>query len=142
MFVGRSLYVCGILESSGSSDWKEAAYEIADALRSIFDEFVCSYVYIEEPTTMHTLGGHATLLSGALPKLFYMVGLITGILGFGQSNHMRYVPVNQWKGNLPKALTTKRVNKKYGTSFKASNKTHNIADAVGIGDYIIGRMIK
>jgi len=74
--------------------------------------------------------------SGALGKLFFTVGLFYGLLSEVTSD-VYLIPVRNWKGQLPKQLTTKRVNQKYGTKFNWRTKQHNIADAVALGDWYL-----
>lgn len=92
---------------------------------------------IELPMVMHSPGGHGALLGGAITKLFYCVGLYGGLLAGRCYIRVGYIPVHTWKGQLPKQLTTQRVNRKYHTTFNWRTKEHNIADAVALGDWYL-----
>lgn len=93
-------------------------------------------VIIELPTNFHTPGGQAASLSGALLKLGFTAGAIAGACQTCV-DRVHMIPVNMWKGQLPKQLTTKRVNKKYKLSLNWMNKENNEADAIALGDWWI-----
>ena len=48
------------------------------------------------------------------------------------------VPVRDWKGSVPKHITLKRIQRAWGWR----GMDHNIADAVGIGDWYIRKQLK
>ena len=112
----------------------QAVSDIAYKLRDVAVHSYVSYTFIEMPQEFHSPGGHAVMHSGALSKLFYTVGFISGVLG-----KVRPIPVLQWKGQLSKQLTTKRINIKYKLKFNWRTKQNNIADAVAIGDWYLSR---
>lgn len=118
-------------------EWKEAAHDIAINLLRHCNHWSIQLVWIEEPTQFHSPGGHAVLLSGALQKLFFTVGFISGTLR--RVAHISYVPVMDWKGQLPKQLTTIRVNRKYNLSLNWRTKWHNAADAIAMGDWYLNQ---
>lgn len=81
--------------------------------------------------------------SGALQKLFYTVGNISGALQTENTvRWIRYVPVYKWKGQLPKQLTTKRTNRRYKLDLDWKTKEHNAADAIGIGHWFLNERRK
>jgi hypothetical protein len=41
----------------------------------------------------------------------------------------------QWKGNLPKRITIKRVNRNHGLGLQEVRGEHDEADAIAIGDW-------
>ena len=94
-------------------------------------------VCIEEPRVFHSPGGHAVALAGALEKLFFTVAYISCSLRIVYGCDVLYIPVSNWKGQLPKQLTTMRVNRKYNLSLNWRTKEHNAADAIAMGDWWI-----
>jgi len=83
------------------------------------------------------------MFSGALQKLYFVVGCIFGILGEHLGyQHITFIPVYQWKGQLPKQLTTVRVNRKYHLHLDWKTNENNIADAIAIGDWYLNERKK
>lgn len=77
---------------------------------------------------------------GDLVKLVMVVGSIVGILSTG-CYEIILIPVNRWKGQLPKDVVNKRVERFYGSNNCKGFKTH-AWDAVGIGLYYKGEMFQ
>jgi hypothetical protein len=78
--------------------------------------------------------------SGALQKLYFTVGYLAGALqAENYIRWVRYIPVRDWKGQLPKQLTTLRINRRYGLELNWRTKENNVADAIGIGHYWLKR---
>jgi hypothetical protein len=80
------------------------------------------------------IGGYMSRESGAMLKLTFIAGMIFNIT----DNVISYEP-NQWKGQLPKDVVARRLQKLYPKEKIFDLKTkkfiidHNIADAIGIG---------
>ena len=80
------------------------------------------------------VGGYMSRESGAMLKLTFIAGMIFNIT----DNVISYEP-NQWKGQLPKDVVARRLQKLYPKEKIFDLKTkkfiidHNIADAIGIG---------
>lgn len=92
-------------------------------------QFICygnmvKEVYIEYPQVFRT----DIALSGALTKLGFAVGMITGCL---LPRKFELIEVTKWKGQLPKEVVAKRIRK-----ILPNKKIDSHAyDAVGIGLY-------
>lgn len=94
-------------------------------------------IVIEQPQLWGSYKSTASLHSGALLGLH----ILTGALYWWGTTHVKEVhliPVTEWKGQLPKSVTRKRMEKKYDVKFE----TFDESDAVGLGDYFIGTMTK
>jgi hypothetical protein len=73
--------------------------------------------------------------SGAVVKLAVMSGLICGNLHYKYKCDLIPVPVNTWKGQLPKEICNRRV--EAIMNFKPGKTTHEL-DAIGIGLWTLG----
>ncbi len=87
-------------------------------------------IYIEYPSVF---GGGVAAQSGAVVKLAVMVGYIAGKC---KVSYIEFVPVNKWKGQMPKDVVEKRV-KRLLPGCKA---TSHAVDAIGIALYLQGRL--
>lgn len=66
-----------------------------------------------------------------------MVGYISGFINSDSINKCQYIRVIDWKGQLPKQITTQRVNKHYKLNLNWRTKQHNIADAIAMGHWYL-----
>ncbi len=87
-------------------------------------------IYIEYPSVF---GGGVAAQSGAVVKLACLVGMI---LGKSPANLQWLIPVQEWKGQMSKAMVEKRV-KRILPNCKA---TSHAIDAIGIGLYKQGKL--
>jgi len=88
------------------------------------------------------VGGYLARESGSILKLTFIAGMIYNIT----DNVVSYEP-NQWKGQLPKDVVARRLQKLYPKEELFDSKTkkfildHNIVDAIGIGHkYLYGKV--
>lgn len=88
--------------------------------------------------------GAAGRNAGSILKLMFLVatlrerireryGLIRGRPGVS----VRLAGVSQWKGNLPKTVTEKRVKRRWRRAIGKNKMDHNVVDAIGIGTWWI-----
>lgn len=85
---------------------------------------------IEQPQPFGAYKSLASQQSGSLIKLYFL----TGALFWWAQDHFALtllVPVSTYKGQLPKVVTNKRMQEKYGREFKTTDE----ADAVYLGDW-------
>lgn len=95
-------------------------------------------VLIEEPRLFLSTGkGQAASNSGAVLKLVATAYCIAGALKALFTDRVIMVPVQQWKGNVPKEITQKRVLRHWN----CRSGDDNITDAVGIGDWYIRKQL-
>lgn len=87
-------------------------------------------VVIEQPQLWGSYKSAASLHQGALLGLFILTGAL-----YWWANHnfprAHLIPVTEWKGQLPKHVTQKRMEQKYGVKFATDDES----DACGLGDY-------
>lgn len=92
-------------------------------------------VYIEYPLLMQTASGMASAIRGDVFKLMFLVGCFAQQV-WNYNHEFVPLPVNDWKGQLPKEVVAKRVcqilrceSDRYGD---------HVMDAVGMGLYLKG----
>lgn len=111
-------------------------------LTNQFRVWLVDFVGIEMPQVIASAGGTAANMSGAIPKMYFLVGMLyqTFSLEFRpRQDKIALIPVLAWKGQLPKQLTTVRVNRKYKLKLNHRTKENNIADAIALGDWYLAR---
>jgi len=122
--------------TSKAKEWWERAYSIAGTLylRGSFSEIV----YVEH---MEYFGGSKNLAwkTGDLQRTTYLEGCIAG--RFNEANIVVPIPVREWKGQLPKAVVIRRIQKELGKEVceDLGIVTH-AWDAVGIGLWAQNRL--
>jgi Holliday junction resolvasome RuvABC endonuclease subunit len=95
--------------------------------------FEISKIVIEKPQPWGSYKSLASSRSGSLEILTILTGAIAGwALTQYRPENVIFVPVSEWKGQLPKSATKRRMQRKYpGVVFKTTDE----ADAVGLGDW-------
>ena len=134
---GKTLTGHGVLFYTAAKDtWENRAQQYAQSIISISDDADCKTLYIEYPSFFDSVGGTMVAKTGDLLKLTFLVGIICG---YASTNFVDYVlvPVNQWKGQLPKQIVTERIIRRLGEKQCLGIKTH-AWDAVGIGLHALG----
>lgn len=116
------------------------AVERIDHMLTLLDDLVIGKrfdaVAIERPETWGAYKSMASSRSGSLQILTLLTGaLVQWALFYVEVGNVRFPKVSEWKGQLPKRITRARMTKKYKRSFKTDDE----ADAVGIGDFILGK---
>jgi len=119
--------------------WQDRIDMMADKAIEICNKEKPDRVLIEQPRLfLSTRKGQAASNSGAVLKLMGMVYCMAGALGVVKGREVTLVGVQQWKGNVPKHITQKRVLWHWG----CKSGDDNITDAVGIGDWYIRKQLK
>lgn len=95
-----------------------------------------AYIFLEEPQFFEGRG-LAAARHGSLVKLSLVAGMTADRLSTAWNAVVQWVPVRQWKGNLPKAIVECRVRARLPGWKPATGKTHEV-DAVGIGLFVRG----
>ena len=92
-------------------------------------------IAIERPETWGAYKSMASDRSGSLQILTLLVGALTqwALTIVGPKRTM-LIKVSQHKGQLPKKVTQKRMEKKYKCQFQTDHE----ADAASVGDYVLG----
>lgn len=116
-----------------------------DSMHSTLSKFECEVlkrykgiraVLIEEPSFFQSEGGQLCARSGGLVKLAVSYGALLCMIERAHHIPVVPIPVNDWKGQLPKSVTLKRIENVIGKKFLLSD-TH-VCDAIGIGLYAKG----
>ena len=114
--------------------WPIRAIVIAHEAIRIAEQASAGIIVCEMPAVFHSARGRQGTRTEAIQKLYYLVGCIAGKADELGIPFETYTPI-QWKGNIPKEVTIRRINRKYGTSIS----DNNVADAVGIAAYHISQ---
>lgn len=89
----------------------------------------CERMYCEWPSNFQGTGkGQAAINSGSILKLAFLIGGICE-----KFDDVRLVPVQSWKGQLPKEIVQRRAE----VFFQKKGFKSHAADAVGIGQWAI-----
>lgn len=126
---------CGVYELRGL-DWQERLTKTIDHAFKHFDEHWINYAYIEWPAFFDGEKGHTSARRGDLVKLCCAVGWIAGCF-HSRGIPVKFIPVYQWKGQLPKPVVIRRIKQILGEKTCEGYKTH-AWDAVAIGLYVKG----
>ena len=121
-----SLSKWGEIMPIGKTDF-EKLDSITSVLRVIARTNKVEDVYIEYPATMRA----DIAMSGALTKLGFGAGVLIGSL---LPRRFELVSVRTWKGNLPKEVVAKRVQR----AFPAYTIDGHAYDAIGVGLFLRG----
>lgn len=135
----HTLYASLTLHSY-KEEWEERAFEIADQFFKEIEPYKPGIVILEKPSFMAGVGGTMVARSGDLVKLCMLTGML--IHAARQTNCLvKLVLPTQWKGQLPKDVTKKRVLDILGINHQTMNLKHSdhAFDAVGIGLWQQGR---
>lgn len=91
-------------------------------------------IAIECPEPWGAYKSMASSRSGSLQMLTLLVGAIAyWALTIVSIENVKLVKVSTWKGQLPKSVTKKRMEKKYNCKFATDHES----DACGLGDYVL-----
>lgn len=126
-----------INEKNGTLE--ERAGAIAAEIVWIANRNNVSRICCEYPAFFDSVSGQMVAKRGDLVKLTFLIGYIAGMLHeFGKCE---LIPVNEWKGQLPKSVINERVKQILGE--KRWNllglKSHAV-DACGIALFVLGLM--
>jgi Holliday junction resolvasome RuvABC endonuclease subunit len=137
----RKIVDYGVIKTKSQTGWDKILERLSDIGRQIevafrliaFTENICDTVIMEFPNT----GKHGVRRTIDFIKLGMACGVIHNALKRALPNipiHM--VTPREWKANDPKENTSRLVAQNY----KLKDLDPNIIDAIGIGDYWIGKM--
>ncbi len=125
----------GSFKPKGSADWQTKAEAIWSWFEGHLATFQINALVMEAPEAWLTDStGLASVQRGDVFKLMYLIG---GLADIARRRGIR-VPIilapREWKGQLPKAVTEKRVRKAFSQSeWAPQTKTSHEMDAVGMG---------
>lgn len=139
---GSKLYESATLHSY-LEIWERKAFEIADEfLRRYVEPFKAHTIVLEKPAFMAGAGGTMVARSGDLVKLCLLTGMLVQAAR-QKETEIRLVLPTQWKGQLPKDVTKRRVIEALGYENQTMSAKHSdhAFDAVGIGLWVQGRFM-
>jgi Holliday junction resolvasome RuvABC endonuclease subunit len=113
-------------------EWEERISMVIKRFAELIDWHSPATVCCELPCFMNDLAAR----SNNLVKLAYAAGSFEGVATARGVKAYRSVPVNEWKGQLPKRVVSDRIQKLL-TPEKCTWNSH-VWDAVGIGLYVQG----
>jgi len=134
---------CGMYGTINTEQMKDASYTeriawMIDALNDVADDFEFDVIAMEQPETWGAYKSMASSRSGSLQVLTLLVGALMywAITKVGVEN-VKLVKVSQHKGQLPKRITQRRMEKKYNCKFNTDHE----ADACSVGDFVLTKGI-
>jgi len=118
-----------------SAEWDERCDSIVVQFTQLLLQLTgkVTDAHIEYPALMVATGsGAASATRGDLVKLSVMVGRLAQCC---HTNGVKYhfLPVNEWKGTMPKKVVDRRIKHRLGMKFD-----EHISDAVGMGLHLKG----
>jgi hypothetical protein len=116
-----------LVPSPRARSYVDKTQSVGERLWALLDAYTVTHMYVEWPIHMDSAKGHAAAVEGNIIKLAYNVGWL-GCIAYGKGAVFVPVPVNQWKGQLPKRVVQRRLRAKLGKWYG-----DHAADAVGIG---------
>lgn len=127
----------GTIDSGQVKDasWVERIDWMIDAIAI---DFEIDVIAMEQPETWGAYKSMASSRSGSLQILTLLVGALVwwAITKVGVEN-VKLIKVSQHKGQLPKHVTQKRMEKKYNCKFNSNHE----ADACSVGNYVLERSV-
>lgn len=138
LFVGTELSDAGIVRCRQAHHWTERSGMIcAEIARLVLTRYV-GRVVVEQPKFFDSSAGHMVARRGDLLKLMYLVGELAGRV---HPVKTLLIPVNDWKGQLPKDVVERRVRRELGKErFEELKIREHAIDAVGLGLHTLGRI--
>lgn len=127
-----NLIEAGILKCS-DPDYVQKLRSISEQFADLVTEVKPVVCFLEEPSFFQSAGGQVSASSGSLVKLSFLVGALFNVVE-GSGFLCKLVPVNTWKGQLPKTLVAERIQAIMRRSFVSHEY-----DAVGIGLHMLGK---
>lgn len=120
-------------------EWIDRIDRMVSAVRLVAIEHRCTAAAIELPQVFQSAAGQGASASGSIIKLVAAAFSIrSDLYAIERMETVLMVPVNRWKGTVPKEITQMRIRRAW--DWKGSD--HNEADAVGIGDWYIRKYLK
>ncbi len=131
----------GVLNSS-KKDWQDKSDDLWEQFSDLLAEKNVYQVVIEMPELWTTGKSMASVTSGDLFKLVYLIGGMSRVSNitlsnFGESRPPVMIKPREWKGQLPKDVVIARIKKLCPACSTIGNHE---ADAVGMGFALQGRL--
>jgi Holliday junction resolvasome RuvABC endonuclease subunit len=122
---------CGILRCKNDrAPWEQRVKELGEAVVNAATELNVGAVAIEYPAFFGSVGGQMVAARGDLVKLATLVGFMAGRL---HPVPVEFIPVNTWKGQLPKDVVEKRLRRMFPKFTSRFDVRSHMWDAIGVG---------
>lgn len=112
----------------GTDSWHERAATLMSALEAYVQAWSPDLVAIEEPIYFDDEYGQMAAKEGSFTKLVRLVGMMEQLFN-SMGIPMKWVPVREWKGQLPKKVVERRIR---AILPDLEAESHEL-DAVGVG---------
>ena len=120
--------------------WQAKAQGMMHKLGSFLVTYEPTTLYIEEPLFISTAGGRAVAGRGDLVKLTLLAGACWGVAR-EHGVRVEFVPVRNWKGQLPKKVIEERIRYILGGKYEDLILPDHEWDAIGIGLFLKGILV-
>mgnify|MGYP001575073980 CR=1 FL=1 len=122
--------------------WLSGALALASSVAAYLAYHGTGKVYIEQPAYHGSPAGQA-VAAKSLVKLAMYVGALAYACRKAKMR-VSMILIRDWKGNLPKAVSTQRIITALGSKAKTvlCKQTQDAIDAVGIGLYVIAKGVR
>lgn len=121
--------------------WVSKCIELSDLYYNLHESVQPVRIYCEWPAYHQTGVGQAATAKGDIHKLSFLIGMFAREVA-DVGGEFILVPVAEWKGQLPKQVVQRRIEKAYaGTGVLEGLKLKKLDhswDAIGIGMYAKG----
>lgn len=114
---------------------EERSIDLACQLNEKCSNFEVLKLIIEYPAVFRGASGYMVAMRGDIVKLSFLVGMICGYIN---CEKFELLPVAKWKGQLPKSVCIRRIEKILPLKGEGKVSTHAY-DAIGMGLFLIGR---
>lgn len=128
---------CEIIEPVLEGEWHEKVCDVAGQIKQLLQYEIISEAYIEQVGYFDSHVGQAAARSESMEKLVTAYGAILYALSFC-ADKIITIPVNTWKGQLPKKVVENRILSLLPEIKGFPNFSSHAIDAVGIGLYAKG----
>lgn len=132
-------------EGNHSNPWKINCRGMATMFECLIDhytkwnDFKIGCVVCELPQFFDSGKGQVAASTGSLVKLSAVVGSFLAVAQLKLKNvPFKLVNVTTWKGQLPKDVLQRRIEKFYGEKYSRYHFRKDIWDAVGLGLWYLG----
>lgn len=139
-FYEGQLKICRQIIPDPKMTMEDKAFTIKTMILQAIAYFDIEEVFIEYPKVFGGATNYAIAMRGDIVKLAWLVGYLCGAMRTSKKTRYTLLPVNTWKGQLPKNVVENRVRKVYPVSNDKMKIEGHAIDAVGMGLYLQGKL--
>jgi hypothetical protein len=139
-FRGRPT-VSALFSTKGDSWFDRQAAAAKELVHWVMVKGGVDVVVIELPEVWQGKRGTVAQRTGSMMKLSWLGGEIAArFRSISEAIEIVPVTVNEWKGQLPKDIICRFINKEYGTKFDVDTTDNNVADATAIAHWYVAKL--